>query len=145
MSHAAQITVPAAITAFVLAGNSRFTLVNPLTGNRFTFRVRKGEGEAAPYFVSVLTGSDNEGDYSYLGCLFDDAAKFVVTGKSRISRDAPSAKAFAWFWGRQYQGRELGPVQFWHEGRCGKCGRALTVPESIETGLGPVCAEKVAA
>jgi hypothetical protein len=28
----------------------------------------------------------------------------------------------------------------WHEGRCGRCGRKLTVPESIESGFGPECA-----
>jgi hypothetical protein len=31
-------------------------------------------------------------------------------------------------------------VEVWHEGHCMRCGRALTVPESISTGLGPVCA-----
>jgi hypothetical protein len=30
-------------------------------------------------------------------------------------------------------------VEVWHEGTCGKCGRALTVPSSIENGLGPEC------
>ena len=32
-----------------------------------------------------------------------------------------------------------------HEGRCARCGRALTVPESIDSGFGPECARKVAA
>lgn len=30
-------------------------------------------------------------------------------------------------------------LEVWHEGRCGRCGRALTVPESIASGIGPVC------
>jgi hypothetical protein len=30
-------------------------------------------------------------------------------------------------------------LEVWHEGRCGACGRRLTVPESIERGLGPEC------
>ena len=29
-----------------------------------------------------------------------------------------------------------------HEGKCGKCGRPLTVPESVKTGLGPICSGK---
>ena len=33
----------------------------------------------------------------------------------------------------------------WHEGRCGRCGRKLTVPESIEAGYGPECINLVAA
>ena len=31
-------------------------------------------------------------------------------------------------------------VEVWHEGICGRCGRKLTVPESVERGLGPECA-----
>jgi hypothetical protein len=29
-----------------------------------------------------------------------------------------------------------------HAGRCGRCARTLTVPSSIELGLGPECATK---
>ena len=28
-------------------------------------------------------------------------------------------------------------LEVWHEGRCGKCGRKLIVPESIARGIGP--------
>ena len=34
-------------------------------------------------------------------------------------------------------------VEIWHEGKCGKCGRPLTVPSSIENGLGPSCLKKL--
>jgi hypothetical protein len=30
-------------------------------------------------------------------------------------------------------------LEIWHEGRCGRCGRKLTVPESIHNGYGPEC------
>jgi hypothetical protein len=30
-------------------------------------------------------------------------------------------------------------IEVWHEGKCGKCGRTLTVPSSIESGIGPEC------
>jgi hypothetical protein len=30
-------------------------------------------------------------------------------------------------------------LEFWHEGRCGRCGRRLTVPDSIASGYGPEC------
>ena len=33
-------------------------------------------------------------------------------------------------------------LEVWHQGSCGKCGRPLTVPESIASGIGPVCASK---
>lgn len=34
-------------------------------------------------------------------------------------------------------------LQIFHEGRCGRCGRVLTVPESVETGFGPECAGRL--
>ena len=30
-----------------------------------------------------------------------------------------------------------------HDGRCGRCGRQLTVPSSIDKGIGPECATKM--
>lgn len=38
-----------------------------------------------------------------------------------------------------------GAVEIWHEGACGCCGRALSVPASVAMGLGPACAEGLAA
>lgn len=120
-----------------------------------------------PIFAAVLTGSDNESDraYSYLGTVWDEGAdrRYVHGKKSRIGADAPSAKAAAWVVEKFADldavllagpaGEDaadnladalapLARVEFFHEGRCGRCGHRLTVPESIETGLGPVCAEK---
>lgn len=127
---------------FALAGNARFTLRSITTGTRLTYRVRraKGDDENRPWFVSVLTGPDNDEDYRYLGTIFADLC-YRQTRKSKISPDATSARVFAGVWERLRTGHELPEhVEFWHEGRCGRCGRSLTVPESIATGLGPVCA-----
>jgi hypothetical protein len=150
---------------FALAGNARFTLVSTRTGARFTFRVRAkkdSRDRVACYFVSVLTGPDNTSSYEFLGTIF--ATERVCTGggsfgrqystvparepkfshgkKSRIGAGAPSAKAFAWWWARAARGTETPECEVWHLGRCGRCGRDLTVPESIACGLGPECASK---
>ena len=74
-----------------------------------------------------------------MGTIFD-AEKFVHGRKSRVGEDAPSARAFRWIWSRFVSDKDFAPAEFWHEGRCGRCGRKLTVPASIERGLGPVCA-----
>jgi rRNA maturation endonuclease Nob1 len=34
-------------------------------------------------------------------------------------------------------------MDVYHLGRCGKCGKALTEPESISTGLGPICGGRI--
>jgi hypothetical protein len=130
---------------FALAGNARLTLVSERTGTRFTFRIRakavkSGEAPAPPWFVSVLTGRENESDYTFLGTIFEDRVTYRHGRKSTVSPEAPSAKGFAWAWTFIAKG-ELPPgCEVWHEGRCGRCGRALTVPESIALGIGPECA-----
>jgi hypothetical protein len=123
---------------FILAGNSTFTIRSKATDLRFTFKVRQPEDDS-PHFVSLLTGQDNENDYQYLGVIFPDG-NFVVTKNSRISKDAPSAKAFTWLWDRIKYDWSLDQIEYWHEGRCCSCGRKLTTPHSVELGIGPVCA-----
>lgn len=138
------MTNPENIRRFATAGRAHFTLVSQRTGQRFTYRVKvKKDDEGNPtnfFFVSVLTGPQNTSDYTYLGCLSN--GRFINDRRMRIGADAPSRRAFAWFWSRLNAGTspDLPECEVWHEGRCGRCHRMLTVPESIETGLGPICA-----
>lgn len=141
MPHAAQISDPSDVRRFATAGKARFTLVSEKTGIRFTYQVRLKKGSEDFFFVSVLTGSQNTRDYTYLGCL--RAGSFIGDRQERISASAPSRQAFAWFWNRVKHNQDLSQAECWHEGKCGRCGRALTVPESIQSGLGPVCAGRV--
>lgn len=131
------------IVKFLLAGKAIFTIRNAETGNRITFKVRQAKDNdgnlVERWFVDVLTGSDNEGSYSFLGTIQN--GRYSRSVKSTIGQDALSAKAFYWLWNMLTRGIELpAKVQVWHEGRCGRCSRKLTVPESISTGLGPECA-----
>jgi hypothetical protein len=139
-----RITTVEAATLFTLAGNATITLVSKRTGARFTYKVqrkaaeRPGAERPAFWFVKVLTGADNENSFEFLGTI--KPAAFMHGKKSRIKPQAPSAMAFAWFWGRLVAAKALpDDLEIWHEGKCGRCGRKLTVPESIATGFGPDC------
>ncbi|WP_419655485.1 hypothetical protein Dvar_45680 [Desulfosarcina variabilis str. Montpellier] len=123
---------------FIKAGKAIFTIQNVETGNRFTYKAKKADKDDV-WFISVLNGPDNYSNYQYIGCLFGD--DFRLTKKSKITRDAPSYKAFAWTWTRLQQNNLPFNVEIHHEGRCGRCGRRLTVPSSIETGYGEECAK----
>lgn len=129
-------------TADVLAGHAIFTLVSKKTGARFTYRVTEREFDdgRVVHFASVLTHTDGDG-YAYLGMI--DAAGFRRTKNSKIGQSAPSFLAFAWMW-KLLEAKQnlLAAAEVWHVGSCLKCGRALTVPESIESGYGPICARK---
>jgi hypothetical protein len=66
--------------------------------------------------------------------------QFRLTRSSRATLDAPSVKAFRFF----FESNRLHPeLVVRHEGKCGRCGRTLTVPESIDRGIGPECAGKI--
>lgn len=121
---------------FLTAGRATFTVESP-SGARFTFRVARpkyARPNGCTHFVAVLAGPENTRDYSHLGTLWPN-------GEFRARESGTLAGiAFAWAWARLKRGRSLAPAKLYHAGRCGRCGRLLTVPESIRTGLGPECA-----
>lgn len=137
--HGHQLADVDAARTFMFAGKAYLTLVSKATGTRFTYRVSTKED--APFFVGVLSGPDNTHDYTYLGFVPQGGAELVAGKKGRP--DAPSYKAFAWFLQALQAGVMPTQLEVWHEGLCGRCGRALTVPESIAAGLGPDCASKM--
>ena len=130
---------PRNIRPFLLAGKAIFTVKNSQTGRRFTFRIQTCKENPALFFVAVLAGADNETDYQYLGTIHQD--RYTYGRKSRIGEQAFSAQAFQWVW--THIDRLPGCIQVCHAGRCGRCGRLLTVPESLEQGFGPECVQKV--
>jgi len=137
MSKASRLLTTQVIETFMMAGNATLTLKSEKTGVHFTYRVRASE-DGKVSFVSLMNGPDNEKNYSYLGTIRDGI--FAHGAKSKIGADAPSAKAFTWFHNHLKSSTVPAQLQVWHEGRCGRCGRKLTHPESIERGIGPECA-----
>jgi hypothetical protein len=138
------------VKLFALAGKATLTIRSKQSGTRFTFKIaqpkrRPGDTRKPIWFVSLLSGASNESDYRYLGQVYADG-RYVHGQKSPVSPDAPSARAFAWFWQAvQHPDGEqaLSLIEVWHEGCCGRCGRKLTVPESIASGFGPECANHI--
>lgn len=143
------------IRRFVFGGHAKFTLRSVDTDNRFTFKVNTlvnwNNPTPRPYFLAVLNGPDNTSDYEFIGTLrqFPDGTITWTHGKgSRITKDATSAKVAQFFatttLNGPLQGRTTMPerMEFFHSGRCCRCGRELTTPESIASGIGPVCAGK---
>lgn len=138
---------PGAIKRFALAGNARITLRSKKTGARYAYRVNAAK--AAPnspaggeFFVSLITGSDNDNHYRYLGTA--DQREFRLTRKSPTLGFAKPTAAFRFFYDHVIvAGHVPEALEVYHEGRCGQCGRALTAPESIDRGIGPECWEKM--
>lgn len=137
------------VERFLLAGNATITIVSKRTNDRYTFKVRKPQDFEVTrpiWFVSVLKGSDNENDYGYVGQIVERRGKYVYEqGRKCWPQWRAASAGFSWmFNGFNIDAQKVWrQVEVWHEGRCGRCGRKLTVPESVASGFGPECVEKV--
>jgi hypothetical protein len=132
--------------AFAFAGNATLTLESLKSGSHFTYKVKQakdqetGEPKAGMYFVNLLTNGNAEDDnnFTYLGMVMNGV--FRLTKASKVGMESASVKAWRFFMALT----ENHPALIvHHEGRCGRCGRTLTVPESIRNGIGPECITKM--
>lgn len=137
------------IREFITAGNATFTIRSKVSQQRFTYKlIKPADSPQGPViFVRLLSGPDNEEAYRYMGTLYANCENFYVyrhSHKSSVSQNAASVAAFRYFMRvitlASWIPKEL---EVWHEGRCGRCGRKLTVPESLKSGLGPECEGRV--
>ena len=133
-------------------GHCHVTFVNRKINERFTYHIQKAkprstdpEGTKPPHFISILTGSNNTEDYSFIGTVFHNEGeeKYVHSKKSGLSAEAPSVHAFQWILQTLVAGAKPEWLEIWHEGRCAVCGRMLTDPDSIVIGIGPTCAGRL--
>jgi hypothetical protein len=150
---AGQLKTAASALQYILAGNAYFTLRSAVSGIRYTFRVSKPKEfstlafnkktgtKSDVRFVSLLAGPENNDDYVYLGII--EKGAFRLTKASSMLPDSVPVKAITWTIRQLSKGTLPPALEIWHSGRCGRCGRMLTVPESIADGIGPECASKM--
>lgn len=135
---------PYRVPEFVLAGNATVTVKSAVTQRRFTYKILQSE-KPELYFVHLLRGPDNEEDYSYVGCYYRDSRYFHPCKRYRdVPRRSRSVamQAIEYFLEHLYDIPH--DLLVYHEGKCARCGRKLTTPESIERGFGPECLKEVA-
>jgi hypothetical protein len=125
---------------YLLAGNSIVTLTSVKTKNHFTYKIKKSKNQSNAYIVMVCTNYD---EYQYLCMLYENRGTYTLNAKDKIKLQRPSAIAFKFVvdnYINQYKPHKDLIIQ--HHGVCGRCGRVLTDPTSIELGLGPECAKR---
>ena len=129
--------------------NGKYTLQNRETGEHRTFRVKTQAADAsfAPgqRIVALLTGANNEADYTGFGFVTQDG----ITVWTKKRGDGITKTAWEWYaemlWTLGVDGGHspfADKYSLMMEGACCVCNRALTTPESIKSGLGPICADK---
>ena len=142
------------VSRYAFGGHAVFTVVSKKTGTRFTYKLSLPKEKAGskypapdplfgPFFAKVLTGPDNCEDFEFVGTVRRDSLNrisYAHSSKSRIGATAPSVGALQWFLYRLQAGGSLDQAEVFHAGTCCRCGRPLTVPESVASGIGPICA-----
>lgn len=144
------------VKQFFTGGKCFFTVKVPVafasehkTELHYTYRIEQAEPtERFPkpaHFVKLLTGPNNTEDYSYLGMLNAETGEVRLTAKSFARDTAWSVRIVRRVLAQVFEGEGVPAIQKagWevdHMGKCGRCGRPLTVPESLECGVGPDCA-----
>ena len=136
----AQITDTTKALSFLLAGKAIVTFKNRLTGGRYTYKIKKDK-EKKVFYVQLLTGPDNTADYQYIG-LITEAGNFTLTKASRLPITSLPVLGFSKIFSSLVNGNPNENLEIWHSGICGRCSKLLTDPESIESGLGPICRAK---
>lgn len=131
-----------AAQAYITAGRARLTIVSERTGNRFTYKLRQSKDKKVN-FLYVFSDPNSEHGYTYAGMIGQDLT-LKQTAKSKVAKSDTSWIAFDFMWKWVSQGNAIPDgLQVWHEGCCGRCGRHLTDPVSIQRGIGPECASKM--
>jgi len=118
--------------------NGFVTITNPSTGKHRTFRVRTEDWDGdSKRVVALITGPSRKGN---------DARSFAF-----VTRDG---SVRVW---QKHQGTDMerlatmlespgrcraGGLRYEWSVRCRRCNRELTTPESIESGIGPVCGSR---
>lgn len=121
----------------ILTHNGKFTIRSTRTGEHRTFRIKTQatDSKFAPgkRVLSLLTGPDNSNDYK--GFAFVDENGIHIWR----SKQTPVFQAYVAMLLNLDKHIEDEKVELFAETRCRVCNRCLTTPESVQSGIGPIC------
>ena len=128
------------IKDFLLGGKCECIIENIKTGNKFMYNITKNKTNDNMYFVNLVTGMGRV----YCGYILvkeDGEILYNKGPKGNFAADSIQIQALMYV--LIHSDRLPQNVLVQHLGRCSRCRRKLTDPESIRRGLGPECAKKV--
>jgi len=129
------------LSQFFFAGRSTLTFRNNEKGTHTTVRVKQLKDRKTPlpiFYVFVSLVGDSEYGFRFGGTIFKDSLHL------KLGRDVEVGgqlhKVMEFLMGALANPEPLKKrVALLHEGKCCRCSRQLTHPESINTGFGPEC------
>jgi len=135
----------------ILTQDGTYTVTNDATGKHATYTVKTQKPDArfmpGSRIFSVLNGPDNWNNYigvAFLTVKADGTEALVMWKRHQGTKWQAHAKAFEAI---VLNGRFVNPnngdrYSVLMAGKCCMCGRKLTTPQSVRSGIGPVCAMK---
>lgn len=128
------------IRDFLLAGKCTCSIENTKTRNKYLFEVNANKKNDKMFFIQSITGMGKIYG-GYILIKEDGSLSYNQGPKGQITDDDMRIQALMYVL-KNYD--RLPPyVVVQHLGRCARCRRKLTDPDSIRRGLGPECAKKV--
>ena len=126
------------IGSFISAGNALFEL----NGNVYKITKHKNfEIGNRTWHVLINVQRDGCSAFGYLGRIKN--REFSHSMYSIFGPETDCFNVFDHFFLQVVRGKALpASMAFRHMGRCGRCGRKLKDPDSVDRGLGPECAKK---
>lgn len=136
----------ASFRTFLFQGKAFFTMHNLEKNTNITLRVqtpkrKRGHPEETRYFeVYVKALNEKYAGNRYIGRIDRKERSFKSNGY--VEPDHVGVQTINWLirnWNHLEEYESSERVAIYHLGSCCKCGLPLTVPESIQNGIGPQC------
>jgi hypothetical protein len=127
---------------YILSGKAIFIVTNEKTGTRIKYKALKWYNNSWKIGLMVEDYLHRYCEsFEFLGMIYD--GQFRVTEDSRFNEMSSIIIEFSRFWDNLSKHKIPEHIKIYHEGKCGCCGRPLTGPKSMVTGVGPVCVKKI--
>jgi hypothetical protein len=124
---------------YALSGRATITLVNSITRNEFSYNIRQIKDMLAQP-VRVWHVYHNK---KYIGYI-NKTLYFILGADIPIElKTSQAVKVFAWAWERIHCNTVPKNIVILRSEYCGRCGRKLTEPISILSGIGPFCRKEM--
>lgn len=141
---------PLSLPVLALAGRAVLTFRNLERGTHFTVKIKQARDrkdrkiKLDHYNVTISLLGDKTQGMRYAGMMFPKE-NFRIWVARGVQHDDQLAIVFRWLVNAIRNPESLrGKVHLFHENKCCQCGQPLTHPESVYTGIGPVCMKRLA-
>lgn len=130
---------PNIVLTNILKEKSIFTLKSLKTNMYYTYKIEQDKKNKDRFMAKVLYG-DNVKNYRYIGLFYRDTLSLRTCTVAHLPHTTPQFIMLQYFlrilamqipWPNTYI--------YYPARKCRKCGKLLTVPESIKLGIGPEC------